>query len=298
MREPARKDKISTLTPTGYRVFTRLAHERRGRCCGNGCRHCPYDYQNVKGSLLAKKIQQPAFLHVGVSERSLAERDAHRDECTSEDDGVVALSWSSGKDSFLTLPRLIQAGHSVVLLTTFDASTRIIANQEVHISEVQKQAQHLDVSLVGVPLHPGTEYVDRILAALATICSKVRVKAMAFGDLHLEHIRSWRDDQLAPKKMGVKELLYPIWKVPYEELHDDLETSGVPCEVSALGPGGHDGPVQVGNPFNRDLARKAVAAGMDAFGENGEFHTLAKVWDVSRDKALGLKEQFTPISQS
>ncbi|MGA2024341.1 MAG: DUF5522 domain-containing protein [Steroidobacteraceae bacterium] len=25
-----------------YRVFTRQYHLRRGYCCGNGCRHCPY----------------------------------------------------------------------------------------------------------------------------------------------------------------------------------------------------------------------------------------------------------------
>ena len=27
---------------TGLVVFTRLAHERRGKCCGCGCRHCPF----------------------------------------------------------------------------------------------------------------------------------------------------------------------------------------------------------------------------------------------------------------
>ncbi|MCU0426074.1 MAG: DUF5522 domain-containing protein [Candidatus Kapabacteria bacterium] len=32
---------------TGYIVFTRLKHERRGYCCKSGCRHCAYGY--VKG---------------------------------------------------------------------------------------------------------------------------------------------------------------------------------------------------------------------------------------------------------
>lgn len=27
---------------TGYSVFTRGAHLRRGHCCHSGCRHCPY----------------------------------------------------------------------------------------------------------------------------------------------------------------------------------------------------------------------------------------------------------------
>ncbi|RJG42104.1 cysteine-rich CWC family protein [Motilimonas pumila] len=27
----------------GYHVFSRWFHLKRGQCCGNGCRHCPYD---------------------------------------------------------------------------------------------------------------------------------------------------------------------------------------------------------------------------------------------------------------
>ena len=33
----------------GYRVMTESYHERRGVCCGNGCRHCPYDPTHKKG---------------------------------------------------------------------------------------------------------------------------------------------------------------------------------------------------------------------------------------------------------
>ncbi|MCS6808032.1 MAG: DUF5522 domain-containing protein [Bacteroidota bacterium] len=29
---------------TGYIVFTRLKHQRRGYCCKSGCRHCAYGY--------------------------------------------------------------------------------------------------------------------------------------------------------------------------------------------------------------------------------------------------------------
>lgn len=31
----------------GSYVFTAQYLLRRGFCCGNGCRHCPYDYVNV-----------------------------------------------------------------------------------------------------------------------------------------------------------------------------------------------------------------------------------------------------------
>lgn len=33
---------------TGYTVFTEVFHKRRGKCCGNACRHCPYNHVNVK----------------------------------------------------------------------------------------------------------------------------------------------------------------------------------------------------------------------------------------------------------
>jgi hypothetical protein len=31
----------------GYMVLTAKFHLEKGICCGNGCRHCPYDYKNV-----------------------------------------------------------------------------------------------------------------------------------------------------------------------------------------------------------------------------------------------------------
>lgn len=33
-------------------VFTALFHIQRGQCCGNGCRHCPYDPKHKKGKVV------------------------------------------------------------------------------------------------------------------------------------------------------------------------------------------------------------------------------------------------------
>ena len=32
----------------GLTVFTERFHQARGTCCGSRCRHCPYEYVNVK----------------------------------------------------------------------------------------------------------------------------------------------------------------------------------------------------------------------------------------------------------
>ena len=36
-------------TPEGYLVFTEKYLLKRGYCCQNGCRHCPYGFNKSKG---------------------------------------------------------------------------------------------------------------------------------------------------------------------------------------------------------------------------------------------------------
>ena len=38
------------LTPEGYKVFTEQFHRKRGYCCKNGCKHCPYGYDKKTDS--------------------------------------------------------------------------------------------------------------------------------------------------------------------------------------------------------------------------------------------------------
>lgn len=46
---------------SGLMVLTEKFHLKKGFCCGNGCKHCPYDYMNVKeprrSELLKEKSQ-------------------------------------------------------------------------------------------------------------------------------------------------------------------------------------------------------------------------------------------------
>ncbi len=38
------------MSSDGYKVFTEQYHLKRGYCCENGCRHCPYDFKKRKKS--------------------------------------------------------------------------------------------------------------------------------------------------------------------------------------------------------------------------------------------------------
>ncbi len=33
------------LDKNGYKVFTEAYLRKRGKCCGNGCKHCPYGFK-------------------------------------------------------------------------------------------------------------------------------------------------------------------------------------------------------------------------------------------------------------
>ena len=47
---------------SGYTVFTQLAALERGRCCGSGCRHCPYDHERVPEK--RRKQLKPPIVYV------------------------------------------------------------------------------------------------------------------------------------------------------------------------------------------------------------------------------------------
>ena len=258
---------------TGYLVFTSESLRSRGRCCGCGCRHCPYNHENVSMKKRAANISAPAMLHGSLPTSS----------------PVDLLFWSGGKDSFLAARALrrehIASGEgSLVLITTFDAKARQVAHQEVDIKNIVRQAQALDLPLLGVPLWPHVRYEVRVREALELLARQgVPVRRVCCGDLWLEHVWQWRVDALAPAVAEVlpgATLHAPLWKVPYEQLLADLASSKVPCIVCAV-TGEHG--VRMGDTFDGGLV-ESLSADCDGFGENGEFHTLAKVWDV--DQAL------------
>ena len=35
------------INEDGFVVLTEQYHLERGYCCGNGCKHCPFDFENV-----------------------------------------------------------------------------------------------------------------------------------------------------------------------------------------------------------------------------------------------------------
>jgi len=250
----ARGETVYIDPQTGFTVFTKLGLLARERCCGAGCRHCPYGHESVPVKRRASRIQQPAWLS-----------DVRPDPSRRP----AFLFWRGGKDSFLALRAIEREGaFAPVLLTTFDPVTRELAGQGLGIADVAEQAQSLGIALIGVPLHDGVDYAAQLVPALDLIPDALHV---FFPDLGIDPIRQWREATFAgnPRTAAIT-LHFPLWGKDYSALLAELEASGERCEVSAVTDGVSG--VEVGSRFDAQLC-KSLPAGVDAFGLNGEFRT-------------------------
>ncbi|HRD57055.1 MAG TPA: DUF5522 domain-containing protein [Ferruginibacter sp.] len=49
----------------GLMVLTKKFHLQKGFCCGNGCKHCPYDFKNVTEPLRTELLKKRAVNNDG-----------------------------------------------------------------------------------------------------------------------------------------------------------------------------------------------------------------------------------------
>ncbi|KAI0561339.1 Diphthamide synthase [Gracilaria domingensis] len=238
---------------TKLMVFTAYYLSKR-KCCGCGCRHCPYKPRTLPH-------QTSRLLHGKFDDLPPV---------------VDVLFWSGGKDSYLAFRAMRRAAlRPVILLTTFDAASGIVAHQEVSIGNIVRQAKTLNVPLLGIPVEGGA-YVRLVTAGLDRLRDHgVEIMRVAFGDLHLQHVRTWRESELTA--LGAQ-LFYPVWGVPYQSLLKELEDSNITIRISAVD---RDRTalkhVKIGDKFSSQFVNQ-LSDEIDRFGENGEFHTLVELW--------------------
>jgi uncharacterized protein (TIGR00290 family) len=182
------------------------------------------------------------------------------------------VSWSSGKDSAWTLHRLQQSGQYKIagLLTTLNSAFDRVAMHSTRHEVLAAQAAAAGVPLHTIPL-PWPCSNEEYEAAMRKACDTAvasGVEAIAFGDLFLEDIRSYRIDRL--RGTGLTPL-FPVWGLDTHALLREMIAAGVKTRITCVDPkrmprefAGRD----LDDAFLRDLP-----ADVDPCGENGEFHT-------------------------
>ena len=256
---------------TGFSVFTEVTLRKRGKCCGNKCRHCPYGHVNVAANMRTNIITKPTLL--------LASTRSGVYDSMEESIGTDVLFWSGGKDSYLSYLYLFKDTHQkrrIVLLTTIDETSGDVPHQGVSSHAVMDQGKALKLDHMVVPL-PSTcsnaDYVARVTSSLALIESKFKGPLrLVFGDLHLEDLVAWRKSSLPEY-----ECFFPLFNIPYPTLLQTLAEQRANVEITVTACSGT--PVEgikVGDAYDNDLLGR-LPAGWDSFGERGEFHTYVKI---------------------
>jgi uncharacterized protein (TIGR00290 family) len=184
----------------------------------------------------------------------------------------VLLSWSSGKDCAWALHLLRQQPDIKVvgLLTTINSAFDRVAMHGTRRSILEAQAAAAELPLWQIPLPwpcSNEVYVQRMSEACARAVSE-GIDAIAFGDLFLQDIRSYREAQLKPTGL---EPLFPLWKIPTAELARQMISGGLRAKVVCVDSRQLD-PEFAGRDFDCNFLNDLPPA-LDPCGENGEFHT-------------------------
>jgi uncharacterized protein (TIGR00290 family) len=185
----------------------------------------------------------------------------------------VLASWSGGKDSCLALYELQQSPDMRIeaLLTTLTRDFDRISMHGVRRVLLEQQAASLGLPLHSVFISKGAgnqEYEASMGEALAAY-RKRGIDTVVFGDLFLEEIRAYRQQQLAKHDMTG---LYPLWKRDTSKLIREFIALGFKTVVVCIDPAQLD-PSFIGRVIDEEFLAQ-LPTHVDPCGENGEFHTF------------------------
>lgn len=182
------------------------------------------------------------------------------------------LSWSSGKDSAWALHVTRQRGDFEItaLLTTINRTHNRVAMHAVRESllDAQAAAARLPLVKVGIPSPCPNEIYERAMAEAMAQAGTEGVTHMIFGDLFLEDIRKYREENLA--KCGIAPV-FPLWGLDTRILAQEMLAGGVRAYLTCVDPKKLDASF-AGRSFDKKLLAD-FPSGIDPCGENGEFHT-------------------------
>ncbi len=183
------------------------------------------------------------------------------------------FNWSSGKDAAYAFYLLQQDKKYGIeqLVTSVNSKFNRVSMHGLRRELLEEQAKQIGLPLhtVELPEQPNMEEYNAILTKCVLKLQKRGYAFAGFGDIFLEDLRTYRENQLAPYAINC---IFPLWKKNTKTIITDFLSIGfksiVICidlnllDVSFLGR-------IIDKNFINDLP-----SNVDPCGENGEFHTF------------------------
>ncbi len=184
------------------------------------------------------------------------------------------FNWSSGKDSALALYKILQNPEFEIncLLTSVNQQFQRISMHGVRVELLEQQAQSIGIPLeiMQIPEMPTMEVYENVMQQTLEKLKKKGITHSVFGDIFLEDLRKYREDKLAT--LGF-EGVFPIWKIPTQDLIQEFITLGFKTIVVCVNERYLDKSF-VGRVIDQQFIDD-LPENVDVCGENGEFHTFS-----------------------
>lgn len=180
--------------------------------------------------------------------------------------------WSGGKDSAYCLDKVLTENLYDVkyLLTTVNDKFKRVSMHGVREELLDRQVESIGIPVLKVRVTESTnDDYERQMEAVLSKAKSQGIHHVIFGDIFLEDLRIYRENNLAKIEMkGV----FPLWKMDTLVLiHDFIRRqfkSVICCTNDA-----HLGKEWVGREIDNEFINQ-LPASVDPCGEKGEYHTF------------------------
>lgn len=179
------------------------------------------------------------------------------------------MSYSCGKDSTLSLHKMLEQGHEAVCLL-------IMMNENVERSYfhgadrnmLHRYSKALNIPTVLCP-SDGTNY-DEVFEKGLERAVAMGAEGVCFGDIDIEQNRQWDEARCANTGLVP---FFPLWKSGREENVYEFIRLGYKCLIKCVNK--KLLPLSLlGTYLDMNAVSVMKSAGIDICGENGEYHTL------------------------
>ena len=135
--------------------------------------------------------------------------------------------------------------------------------------DMQTERMKLPLIKVKLPASPHDDLYKQSMQETMTSLKAQGVTAAAFGDIFLEDLKLYREQQLAQVGLNV---VFPLWKRDTRELVQIVEESGIEAIIVCVNEK-YLGKEFLGMKIGAEFLSR-LPPNVDPCGENGEFHTF------------------------
>lgn len=178
-------------------------------------------------------------------------------------------SWSGGKDSCYAFYKAMQSGYTpTVLLNVMNEYGDRSRSHGIPRDILKAQAE-----AAGIPIYffnsTWTDYEVNYIKHLKELVAQYKLSHAVFGDIDIASHRAWEEKVSMAASV---EAVLPLWQGHRKELVLDMLRDGIEAMIVSCNQ--TLGPAFLGRIIDATLLEELETMGVDACGENGEYHTL------------------------